>query len=211
MEVLGSAIAARDTTTNSHNYRVTIYAVRLAESLKLRETQIRDLMAGSFLHDVGKIGINDAILRKPGALNEEETKLMRQHVNLGLTIVEKAQWTRAARDIIEFHHERYDGQGYAQGLAGQEIPLTARIFSIVDVFDALTSSRPYKKAFHFKKAMEILNQERGLHFDPQILDVFSAIAQNLHETIRCTDDQGLEQMLTELENRYFLSSNKIDY
>ncbi len=211
MEVLGCAVAARDTTTNSHNYRVTIYAVKLAEALNLSDGQIRDLMAGSFLHDVGKIGVNDAILRKPGVLNEEETGLMRQHVNLGLAIVEKAKWSKAARDVIEFHHERFDGGGYAQGLKGQEIPLAARIFAIVDVFDALTSKRPYKEAFHFEKAIEILHQERGLHFDPELLDVFSTIAQDLYNQISSLHDVGLEKMLTELENRYFMSSHVVDY
>ncbi|MBI4985963.1 MAG: HD domain-containing protein, partial [Rhodocyclales bacterium] len=142
MEVLGSAIAKRDSDTNIHNYRVAIYAVKLAETAKLDATRIRDLIGGAFLHDVGKIGISDSILLKPARLDEREFAAMKTHVAIGVDIIEKSNWLQQARDVVEFHHEKYDGNGYLKGLRGEDIPLTARIFAIVDVFDALTSKRP---------------------------------------------------------------------
>ncbi len=203
LEVLGGAIAVRDTTTSEHNYRVTFYAVKLGEAIGLNSDQIRNLMAGSFLHDVGKIGVHDAILRKNGALSTEETQHMRRHVTLGVDIASKANWSRAALDVIEFHHEKYDGSGYAQGLKGEHIPLNARIFAVVDVFDALTSRRPYKRAYDFDTAIQMLMQEKGRHFDPLILENFTAIARNLYGMIKTANRKQLESMLNELENRYF--------
>ncbi|MCX7169088.1 MAG: HD domain-containing protein, partial [Proteobacteria bacterium] len=139
MEVLGGAIAKRDSDTNIHNYRVSIYAVRLAEAAQLDGETIRNLIAGAFLHDVGKIGISDNILLKPAKLSEEEFAVMKTHVTLGVDILAKSNWLRTARDVVEFHHEKFNGGGYMRGFKGEEIPINARIFAIVDVFDALTS------------------------------------------------------------------------
>lgn len=169
MEVLGSAIAKRDSDTNIHNYRVTIYAIRLAEALGHSSAEVRGLISGAFLHDVGKIGISDNILLKPGRLNEEEFAVMRTHVLLGVDIIAKSNWLESARDVVEFHHEKFDGSGYMRGLKGEEIPLNARIFAIVDVFDALTSRRPYKEPYSFDEAMSILRRDSGSHFDPAIM------------------------------------------
>lgn len=121
MNVLGKAIAERDTETNSHNYRVMFYALRLGEAIGLGRDQLRDLIAGSFLHDVGKIGIRDPILLKPGKLTPEEYEIMKTHVTLGVQILNQSTWLSGAKDVIEFHHERYDGSGYLQGLQGGEI------------------------------------------------------------------------------------------
>ena len=117
MEVLGSAIAMRDADTHLHNYRVTVYAIRLAEALGLSKPDIQRLIAGAFLHDVGKIGISDTILLKPpGRLTAQEFQVMRTHVLLGVDIIAKADWLRGARDVVEFHHEKFDGSGYMKGL-----------------------------------------------------------------------------------------------
>lgn len=206
MEVLGSAIAKRDAATNIHNYRVASYAVRLAEAVGLKPGEIRDLIAGAFLHDVGKIGITDSILLKPGALDAGELEIMRTHVTLGVEILRKSDWLQKARDVVEFHHEKFDGSGYIKGLAGEAIPVTARIFAIVDVFDALTSRRPYKEPFPFAEAMTILQQGVGTHFDPRLAAAFASIAEALFSEVSNTPDAAVESRLQALIAKYFFAS-----
>lgn len=205
MEVLGSAIAKRDSDTNLHNYRVTIYAIRLAEALNLGKEQIRKLITGAFLHDVGKIGISDNILLKPGKLTDEEFAVMRTHVLLGEDIIGKSNWLQHAQDVVEFHHEKYDGSGYMKGLKGEDIPMNARIFAIVDVFDALTSKRPYKEPLGFEETMAILQRDRGRHFDPELLDAFSEIVPVLFQEIGQMSEKNIETMLTERIKKYFFN------
>lgn len=205
MDVLGSAIAKRDSDTNSHNYRVTIYAIRFAELLGLPSEQICHLIAGAFLHDVGKIGIRDNILLKPAGLTEEEFEVMRTHVLLGVDIISKSKWLEGAREVVEFHHEKFDGSGYMQGLHGSEIPLNARIFTIVDVFDALTSRRPYKDPFSFAEAMKMMEPDSGKRFDPQLFRIFSEQAHILHQEIADASDALLELMLGNLVKKHFFS------
>jgi HD-GYP domain-containing protein (c-di-GMP phosphodiesterase class II) len=201
---LGSAIAKRDSDTNAHNYRVTIYSVRIAEALSLPTQQIQSLIKGAFLHDIGKIGISDTILLKPGKLTSEEFRVMKQHVLLGVDIIENNDWLKDAYDVIYYHHEKYDGSGYSQGLMGESIPKNARIFSIADVFDALTSKRPYKEAFSFEKAMKILNEGADSHFDPQILAAFEIIANKLYlEISHLANDDVLSSYLDEITSQYF--------
>ncbi|MBV5310638.1 HD-GYP domain-containing protein [Chromatium okenii] len=209
MAVLGSAIAKRDSDTNSHNYRVTIYAIRLAEALKLNPSDIHRLIAGAFLHDVGKIGISDNILLKPDKLTAEEFTIMRTHVLLGVEIIAHSAWLMGAREVVEYHHEKYDGSGYLQGLKGDEIPLNARIFAVVDVFDALTSRRPYKAPMEFNDAMAILHRDRGRHFDPMVVDAFNVIARDLHQTTGLASDQALKVELAWLLQQYRSLSNAI--
>jgi len=202
MDVLGSAIAKRDSDTNIHNYRVSIYAVKLAEAVGLKRVEIRDLIAGAFLHDVGKIGISDSILLKPGPLDEQEFEIMKTHVTLGVEILKKSEWLKKARDVVEFHHEKFDGKGYLRGLAGEAIPNTARIFAVVDVFDALTSKRPYKEAFPFAEAMAILYRDAGSHLDPQLVAAFARIAEPLYLEISGAADAEVEEKLQGLITRY---------
>jgi len=204
MNVLGCAIAERDSDTNSHNYRVTFYALRLGEAIGLSREDIHDLIAGAFLHDVGKIGIRDPILLKPGKLTQEEFEVMKTHVSLGVDILSKSSWLSGARDVVEFHHEKYDGTGYPQGLKGEAIPLNARIFSIVDVFDALTSKRPYKESWTVVDAIIMLKRDSGSHFDPQLVSVFALIAPRLHEEMSGFDEHRIEAMLQHLIAPYFL-------
>jgi putative nucleotidyltransferase with HDIG domain len=206
MEVLGGAIAKRDSDTSVHNYRVTIYAVRLAERVGLNAAQMRDLIAGAFLHDVGKIGISDAILLKPGRLDAEEFAVMKRHVALGVDILKKSDWLQQARDVVEFHHEKYDGSGYLRGLQAEQIPLAARIFAIVDVFDALTSKRPYKEAMPLREAMAIVMASAGSHFDPLLARHFEAIVGPLFEEVGAADEAGVEAMLRAIVERYFLAA-----
>ncbi len=203
MDVLGSAIAKRDSDTNSHNYRVTIYAIRLAEAIGMSNEGICRLIAGAFLHDVGKIGIRDHILLKPGQLTEAEFAVMKNHVQFGVEIIDKSAWLKGAREVVEFHHEKYDGTGYLKGLQGEDIPLNARIFTIVDVFDALTSRRPYKSPFGYEESMNILRQDSGKRFDPFLLDTFVGIAKSLHASLVEASDESLMATMHHLVNKHF--------
>lgn len=193
MEVLGSAIALRDSNTDAHNYRVTAYALAMDKALRLPARQAQDLIAGALLHDAGKIGVSDSILLKHGPLTPAEMDEMRRHVSLGVGILANSGWLRGARDVVEFHHERFDGGGYLKGLAGAAIPLGARVFAIIDVFDALTSRRPYKEPLPFAEAMAVLEGGRGTHFDPKLLDVFEGIADQVHAQIGAHDEAVLRQ------------------
>jgi putative nucleotidyltransferase with HDIG domain len=202
LQVLGSAIAKRDSDTDVHNYRVTVYAVRLAEALGVDRAAIRGLIKGAFLHDVGKIGIRDHILLKPGRLNQDEFEEMKKHVPHGIEIVRRSRWLNNATDVVAHHHEKYDGTGYYGGLAGKDIPLAARIFAIVDVFDALSSERPYKRPIDLEQSLQILREGAGAHFDPDLLQVFEGIAPKLHAAFG-NRDQEARQQLALIVDRYF--------
>jgi hypothetical protein len=202
IKVIGSIIAKRDSETDAHNYRVTIYSLRLAEAVGLNPKDIYSLLKGAFLHDVGKIGIPDAILHKPGSLSEEEMAEMQNHVRYGLEIVGNAAWLADAASIIGCHHEKFDGSGYPNRLAGDAIPLTARIFAIADVFDALTSARPYKKAFGVEESLEILRQGTGHHFDPMLIALFEPMAARLLATVTGHAEE-LPHLLENLAMSYF--------
>jgi HD-GYP domain-containing protein (c-di-GMP phosphodiesterase class II) len=203
MDVLGSAVAERDSATNAHNYRVTLYAVQLAETLGLDEKRVRALIAGAFLHDVGKIGVRDDVLLKPSALTAAEIEVMRGHVMKGVAIISRAKWLSGARAVVEFHHEKFDGSGYPKGLKGAQIPLIARIFALADVFDALTSHRPYKEPLGLSQALSIMRSKRGTHFDPELLDAFMAIAPALHREVASATEDVVTEKLKRLVRRRF--------
>jgi len=203
LQVLGGAIAKRDSDTDAHNYRVTVYSVCLAEAVRLPRDQIRSLIKGALLHDVGKLGIRDNILLKPGKLDEEEFAVMKTHVDHGLEITDRASWLKDAQSVVGGHHEKFDGAGYPAGLQGESIPLAARIFAITDVFDALTSRRPYKEPMSFEESMQILDSGRGSHFDPELVDTFRNIARSLYDTYSGKDDQLPKDRLEAMTQDYF--------
>lgn len=204
LEVLGSAIAKRDSDTDAHNYRVTLYSLRLAEAAGLGAERMRALIKGAFLHDVGKIGIRDHILHKPARLDAEEFSVMQQHVDHGLDIVQRSGWLADAEDVVGSHHEKFDGSGYPNRKAGEAIPAEARIFAIADVFDALTSRRPYKEPLSFDETMQILESGRDKHFDPRLLDLFGAIARGLYDRYSGRDDPALREEVRAVVNRFFV-------
>ena len=204
LEVLGSAIAKRDSDTDAHNYRVTLYSLRLAEAVGLDAERVRALIKGAFLHDVGKIGVRDNILHKPTRLNAEEFRIMQTHVDHGLDIVHRSRWLADAENVVGSHHEKFDGSGYPKQLAGEAIAIEARIFAIADVFDALTSRRPYKKPLSFDETMTILESGRGLHFDPVLLDRFAALARALYDSYCGRDDDGLRDEVRAVVDRFFV-------
>ena len=210
MEVLGSAVALRDSATDAHNYRVTAYAMAVGKALRLPATELRNLIAGAFLHDVGKIGVGDAILLKRGALMPEEIGKMRSHVSLGVGVIAGSSWLRAARDIVEFHHEKFDGSGYLAGLAGDAIPLNARLFAVIDAFDALTSRRPYKEPLSVDAAIAVLERGRGTHFDPALLDAFLGVARAVHAQIVRAGDDVLRRRVRRQVAKHFRLADTAD-
>lgn len=203
LALLGCVVAKRDSDTDEHNYRVTLYALHMGEALGLDTRQMRALTKGAFLHDVGKIAIRDDILLKPGRLTREEFDIMKTHVRHGLDVIDRSTWLRDARDVVGGHHEKFDGEGYPVGLEGADIPLTARVFTVADVFDALTSRRPYKAPLSCAEALGILVRGRGKHFDPDVVDLFAAMAGGLHERYAHKKGNDLKAELIDMSWRYF--------
>ena len=173
---LGLAAEYKDNETGLHVIRMSHYARVLGLAAGLSATAAEDLLHAAPMHDVGKIGIPDRILQKPGALDKEEWAIMQSHATIGADIIgEHAHGMLAlARNIALTHHEKWDGSGYPRGLAGLDIPLEGRIVAIADVFDALTSARPYKAPWPVEEAVQYLRQQRGQHFDPELVDLFLA-------------------------------------
>lgn len=171
---LSSAAEHKDEETAQHIQRMSLYAKVLARGLGLPERQVEIITHASPMHDVGKIGVPDAILLKPGKLNEEEWAVMRQHTVFGGRILGRgtSEYLNAAKVIALTHHERWDGQGYPNKLSKTDIPLMGRIIAVADVYDALTSKRPYKEPFTVEVSLDIMRQGREKHFDPEVLDVF---------------------------------------
>lgn len=203
LKVLGSAIAKRDSDTNIHNYRVTLYSVRIGEKLELSNNAMQGLIKGAFLHDLGKIAIADAILHKAGKLTDEEFGIMKSHVLHGEDIVRGYDWLKDALDVVRCHHEKFDGSGYPKGLTGGDIPQCARIFALADVFDALTSKRPYKEPFSFEVSVGILKESMGSHFDPGITHLFLDHAAELYAEIGNDDEALLHGKLEICIGKYF--------
>ncbi|MBL8061487.1 MAG: HD domain-containing protein, partial [Anaerolineales bacterium] len=172
---LTSALDARDRETEGHSLRVTHLAVKLGETLGYTPEQLKILERGSLLHDIGKIGISDTILHKPGPLSEDEWKIMRLHPDIGARIVEGIPFLQDTIPLIRHHQERWDGTGYPGGLAGENIPALARLFSVIDAFDALTSNRPYRTKITVEEALNYLQEQAGILFDPVIVDSFATL------------------------------------
>ena len=170
IKALGVAVESRDSEVKGHTDRVTGLAEQVGLALNLGAGDLDALRWGAYLHDLGKVATPDAILHKPGRLDSDEWQVMRQHVESGYAIVQQLAFLpQAARDTVLHHHERWDGQGYPHGLAGEAIPLTARIFSVCDVYDALTSPRPYKSAWSHEEAISEIVLQTGAQFDPQVV------------------------------------------
>ena len=203
MESLGRAIAKRDSDTGAHNYRVAWIASRIAERMGLKGRDMQALIAGSFLHDVGKIGIPDGILLKGGKLNEAELNTMRTHVGQGEEIVAGIGWLVGANAVVAAHHEKWDGTGYPRQIAGKAIPLSARIFAVADVFDALCSKRPYKEPMNFEATMAILEKDTGSHFDPAVMAVFRTLALAIFNQLADSTEDEVRQLLADRIRLHF--------
>lgn len=171
---LGRAAEYKDNETGMHVIRMSHYSKILAQQLDVSERWIELVFQASPMHDIGKIGIPDAVLRKPGKLDKDEWEVMQTHVQIGADIIDNGDslLLQMAQEIALYHHEKWDGSGYPHKLKGEEIPLSARIVAIADVFDALTSERPYKQAWPVEKAVALLEEEAGSHFDPNLVPIF---------------------------------------
>ena len=177
IEGLSHALDLRDRETEGHSRRVTELTVRLAQALNMSDEEIMHLRRGALLHDVGKIGIPDSILQKPESLTEEEWVIMRRHPEFAYNMLYPIEYLRPALDIPYSHHERWDGTGYPRGLKAEEIPMVARLFAVADVWDAVTSNRPYRGAWTEEEAFGYIREQSGKHFDPKVVDLFFSVIE----------------------------------
>ena len=184
LQALVASLDARERETGNHSQRVSMYTVVLAKALGLTNARIKDLSIGALLHDIGKLGVPDSVLLKPGKLTEEEWALMSRHPVIGQTILKDIDFLAPALEIVHNHHEHWDGSGYPAGLKGEAIPAGARIFLVVDAFDTITTNRPDRAAVDFATAFEEIRRCRGSHFDPTIVDCFLDIPPKTWHEIR---------------------------
>lgn len=176
VDALTTALDAKNSYTCGHSERVAILSLLLANTMGLSPAEQTRIHIGAHLHDIGKIGIPDAILNKQGKLTDDEFSIIRQHPEIGDTIVGKLRVFHSVGDIVRHHHERFDGKGYPDGLRGQDISLGARIVAVADAFDAMTSTRAYRQVFTLSQALEETKRCRGTQFDPDIVAVLVDLA-----------------------------------
>jgi putative nucleotidyltransferase with HDIG domain len=169
------ALDAKDQYTAGHSRRVMEYSVDIGKRMKLDEDDIEQLKKSALLHDIGKIGVPDAVLHKKGKLSDLEYSFIKSHSEIGANILKTIKSFKHLVPAVYHHHERFDGKGYPHGIKGEQIPLYARIIAVADSFDAITSSRPYRRAFPLKDALSELEQNKGIQFDPYIADIFIGI------------------------------------
>jgi len=179
IEGLSRALELRDRETEGHTRRVAELTLLLADKINISQEQRVHMERGALLHDVGKMGIPDDILRKPGKLTSQEWEIMKHHPLYAYNILSQIDYLKPALDIPLYHHEHWDGSGYPYGLSGEHIPLAARIFAVVDVYDALTSDRPYRAAWSKEQALDYMNSQSGQYFDPLILQTFMGMSSDL--------------------------------
>lgn len=193
LEALGNALDLKDAETEGHSKRVTAFTIAIARAMGISGDQIRVIARGAFLHDIGKMAIPDAILRKPGALDPEETAIMREHCFRGYQILRRIPFLTEASEIVYSHQEKYDGTGYPRGLKGDEIPLGARIFSVADTLDAMTSDRPYRAKLPLSVAREEIQRWAGRQFDPQVVKTFLEMPENIWDDLRRGIDEQIHR------------------
>jgi putative nucleotidyltransferase with HDIG domain len=184
LEALGDALDLKDAETEGHSKRVTAFTIAIARAMGLSGDRIRVIARGAFLHDIGKMAIPDAILRKPGVLTPEETAIMREHCFRGYQMLRKIPFLAEASEIVYAHQERFDGTGYPRGLRGEDIPLGARIFSVADTLDAITSDRVYRAAQTIGAAREEIVRWSGRQFDPAVVKIFLQMPDTIWEDLR---------------------------
>jgi putative nucleotidyltransferase with HDIG domain len=184
LEALGDALDLKDSETEGHSKRVTAFTIAIARAMGVSTERIRVIARGAFLHDIGKMAIPDAILRKPGSLTPEEVAIMREHCFRGYQMLRKIPFLAEASEIVYAHQERFDGTGYPRNLKGHDIPLGARIFSVADTLDAMTSDRPYRAAQSIAAAREEIQRFAGRQFDPEVVKVFLQMPDSIWEDLR---------------------------
>jgi response regulator RpfG family c-di-GMP phosphodiesterase len=187
---LGAVLDIRDNETAGHAHRVCHYTMEMARAMGVPQRCMKDLIRGAFLHDIGKIGIPDEILLKPGKLTPDEMAIMKTHVMIGYDLLKNIEYLSGALKLVLAHHERFDGKGYPRGLKGKGIPLEARIFSVADTLDAITTDRPYRKVRSFAHARAEIIAESGRQFDPEVVSAFLSFPERAWEKIRTGMDVG---------------------
>lgn len=185
LRALDAALQARDICTHTHCQRVIHYSLTLGRMIGLSEHDLVTLERGVFLHDIGKIHMPDSVLLKPGLLSETEWTVMQQHPSIGFEMLRHNPLLTDAAEIVLSHHERYNGSGYPLGLRGEDIPLSARICAIADTFDAITSIRPYRTPMSVEEACNYIQSERGRLYDPEIVDMFTALPPSQWQEVQC--------------------------
>jgi putative nucleotidyltransferase with HDIG domain len=207
LEALGDALDLKDSETEGHSKRVTAYTIALARAMGIGSESIKIIARGAFLHDIGKMAIPDAILRKPGKLTLDETTLMREHCERGYHILRKIPFLSEAAEIVYCHQEHFDGSGYPRGMHGKDIPIGARIFSVADTLDAITSDRPYRGAKSFDAARSEILRCSGTQFDPAVVEVFLKIPNELWIELR-TEITGQTPTFAALEDSRVITSRR---
>jgi cyclic di-GMP phosphodiesterase len=190
LEALGAALDLRDNETAGHSQRVSRYCLEMAHAMGVEAEPLKHIARGSYLHDIGKIGIPDAILLKPGKLTLEEKQIMESHARIGYDLVSRIAFLAPAAEIVLTHQERFDGTGYPQGLVAGEIPIGARIFAVADTLDAMTSDRPYRRALPYSTARAEIEREANRQFDPEVVQKFLSVSQRTWENIRTEVENG---------------------
>lgn len=206
--VLADMVENRDQSTGDHIKKTAAYVRIILEKMRemgyhkeeLTDEYVEDVVKSAPLHDIGKIQVSDAILNKPGKLTDEEFEIMKSHAKAGQRIIEQtiqtmpeADYLREAMNLATYHHEKWNGKGYPYGLTGEDIPLSARVMAVADVFDALVSRRCYKEPFSFEKAMSIIAEGAGQHFDPQVAEAFLASGEEVKEVLQRFEGQTEEE------------------
>lgn len=179
IDIIITLLEARDPYTFSHSWRVAELSVMIAEAMELDESMIEKLHVAAHLHDIGKIGVPDKILNKPGRFTDEERKHMQAHPRIGYNILNRIPIFKEISDTVLYHHERYDGMGYPSGLTGDDIPLPSRIICVADAFDAITSDRPYRKGASYIDALEEIKKHSGNQFCPFVVEYFESIIEKV--------------------------------
>lgn len=193
LEVLGDALDLKDAETENHSKRVTAFTIAIARAMGLTGDQIRVIARGAFLHDIGKMAIPDAILNKPGKLTPDEIVIMREHCFRGYQMLRRIPFLAEAAEIVYAHQEKYDGTGYPRGLKGEEIPLGARIFSVADTLDAITSDRAYRKAQPLSAARAEIERCSATQFDPHVVEVFLDMQEHIWDDLRKSIDEQIQR------------------
>lgn len=192
LQAMSSALDSRDNETQGHSLRVTAYSWLLGRQMGIEGEQLEMLYRGALLHDVGKIGIPDAILRKEGPLDEMEWAIMRTHVNMGVRMLAHIEFLGPALDVVRYHHERWDGLGYPDGLRGEQIPICARIFAVCDTYDAITSERPYRPSKSHEAAIEEIKKCAGTQFCPAVVEAFMQLPEDTLRRVREMSQQDIQ-------------------